>query len=91
MLNSKVLQHIRSNKKDGEITLKGSVIYRDGKVFLKIKEMENFSSISNKNPDSKSLPQQGEDYEIFLREEKLTEIPIDAAARVDQKSDNKTE
>ncbi len=89
LLNSELLKHLSSIKKNGEIILRGSVIYRDGKTILKIQEMQDFSSGSVDNPTNNGLPREGEDYEVFLREESLPEIPIDAEAKELLKSDNK--
>ncbi len=89
MLNSELLKHLSSIKKNGEIILRGSVIYRDGKTILKIQEMQDFNSASVGNPSNTGLPREGEDYEVFLREESLPEIPIDAEAKELMKPDKK--
>lgn len=76
MLNSELLQQLSSIKKNGVITLNGTVVYRDGKTILKIHKLQDFSSASVENRDNHVLFKEGEDYTIFLREDTLVEIPI---------------
>ena len=76
MLNSMLLSRIGTIQKDGKIILSGEVIHEDGKTIIKLYQLQQIPA-SNEGqlfaPETfdKNLP-----YQIFLREEALTEIPF---------------
>ena len=75
MLNTLVLQQLGSIEKDGKVILSGDVIHRDGKIIIKLNQMQQVHT----SADEKIEPEIFEDnlpYHIFLREDDLTEIPV---------------
>ena len=76
MLNQMLLERLGTIQKDGKIILSGDVIHEDGKVIIKLYKLQQIDASSEENifaPETfeKDLP-----YQIFLREETLSEIPL---------------
>jgi len=76
MLNQMLLERLGTIQKDGKIILSGDVIHEDGKVIIKLYKLQQIDPSSEENifaPETfeKDLP-----YQIFLREETLSEIPL---------------
>lgn len=82
MLNSLLLQRLGTIQKDGKIILSGDVIHENGKVIIKLHEFQQIDSTSEKNIFSPETFDKDLPYKIFLREETLTEIPMDAQGKV---------
>lgn len=87
LLNSKLLERLGELKKDGEIVLKGNVVFRNGKTIIRIHHLQNFTSTPDKNVDLFEASGMSVPYKIFLREESLPEIPVVEKEKGDVSSD----
>ena len=81
MLNRMLLKRLGTIKEDGTIILSGDVVHEDGKVVIKLYKLQQLDPTGEKDilaPESfdKDLP-----YQIFLREETLTEIPVNTGKK----------
>lgn len=75
MLNESLLKRLGQTQKDGKIILSGDVVHRNGKVIIKLHQLRQINSDDAENGLPDELIDKDQPYQIFLREENLTEIP----------------
>ena len=76
LLNAEVLEQLGHLQEDGEIVLKGSVVYQNGKIIVRIHQLEKFTLRSGKKEDNQGLFEDDEPFKVFLRDEPLPEIQL---------------
>ncbi len=76
MLNSMLLKRLSTIPKDGKIILSGDVIHEDGKIIIKLYELQQVDQSSEEKIFSTEIFEKNLPYQIFLREETLSEIPL---------------
>lgn len=78
MLNTLLLQRLGAIQKDGKIILSGDVVHEDGKVKIKLYQLQQIDSAGGEQILAPEVFEKDLPYHIFLREEELSEIPIPA-------------
>ncbi len=76
MLNSMLLERLGTIQKDGKIILSGDVIHKDGKVIIKLYKLQQIDPSNEENIFAPEIFEKDLPYQIFLREETLSEIPL---------------
>ena len=76
MLNSMLIERLGTIQKDGKIILSGDVTHEDGKVIIKLYKLQQIDPSNEENIFSPEIFEKDLPYQIFLREETLSEIPL---------------
>lgn len=89
MLNTELLERLGKLEKDGEIVLKGSVVFRNGKTIIRIRHLQKYTSAPEKADELLEGAGLGAPYKVFLREMPLPEVQVVDVEKEDEVSENK--
>lgn len=81
MLNSMLLKRLGSVPEDGKISLAGDVVHENGKVIIKLYKLQQMPSSGEDTIFAPEIFDRDLPYQIFLREESLSEIPLPTGER----------
>ncbi|MCL7489068.1 MAG: hypothetical protein M8357_12950 [Desulfobulbaceae bacterium] len=81
MLNSMLLKRLGTIPKDGKISLSGDVVHENGKIIIKLYKLQQMPSSDVDTIFAPEIFDTDLPYQIFLREESLSEIPSPTSER----------